>query len=86
MFILLLLSVAWYIILKNSFRREAHDIKRREQVLSAIKPDKNCEIKAVLCPSELPNTDEDVAGALIYIKATDFAGRLLERLYEQAGI
>lgn len=55
-------------------------------MLSAIKPDKNCEIKAVLCPSELPNTDEDVAGALIYIKATDFAGRLLERLYEQAGI
>lgn len=86
MLILLLLSIAWYFFLSNYYKRKNNVTKRREQVLSVIKFDKNLDINAVLCPAELPNTDEDVADALIYIKAANFAGELLERLYEQAGI
>lgn len=84
-FTLLLLGGVWYLFLITYLRKD-NKTKGREQVLSMFKIDKKLDIYSVLCPAELPNTDEDVADALIYIKATNFAGDLLEKLYEQAGI
>lgn len=85
-FILLLLSAAWYFFLSYYCKRNGDETNKRERILSMIKFDNRLNIDNVVCPAELPNTDEDVADALKYIEATNFAGELLERLYEQAGI
>lgn len=85
MVVLVVLGVIWGIFLINYLGR--NNIKKENhKILSRIKPDLSVNGFADVCPAELPNTDDDIADALKYIKPTDFANDLLENLYEQTGV
>lgn len=89
--IISLLSLFWHIFFtsylkKKGMSNDGYDNSREKKLLRVINPglcSTNFEFE---CSLELPNTDDDISEALNYIEPSKYAGDLLEKMYEQAGI
>ncbi len=88
--IMFVLSVAWYVFYANYLKKQnnMHITSKNERttVLELVKFDPNWEEIPASCQIELPNSDDNIADALPYIKKSDFASELLENLYERTRI
>lgn len=84
------LSVAWYVFYTNYLKKQnnMHITNKNERttILELVKFDINLKKASISCQIGLPNTDDNIADALPYIKKSDFASDLLEKLYEHTRI
>lgn len=89
--IISLLSFFWYIFFTSYLKKKSrsntvYDNNREKKLLRVIRPGFYCGNLMIECPLRLPNTDDDISEALNYIRPSKYAGDLLEKMYEQAGI
>lgn len=88
-----LLGVFWYIFyishlkkMKSKYAMNDFNKNNNNKLLFVIKPEIFCNNLLIECPTELPNTDDDISEALNYIQPSKYASDLLEKMYEQARI
>lgn len=84
--IMSVLSIAWYVFYTNYLKKHenmyVNSKNERTDVLKLVKFDTKCKKTPASCQIELPNTDDNIADILQYIKKSDFTSELLENLYE----
>ena len=88
--IIALLSCIWYAFYTSYSNRYKANFQNNNakniKFLSVVKPDISLSNFSTECPIVLPNTDDDIAQALKYIKPFSKAGELLENLYGQTRV
>ncbi len=89
--ILIIASIVWNRIFisylkKNEINNLEHRDVEKKTILTLIKPTICLGSFFVMCSILLSNTDDEISGALDYIKPSKHLNNLLEKMNEQAGI
>lgn len=90
--ILAVLSIGWnhffmaYLKKNQAGRPGGRTTEESEKVLRLLRPSSCLKNFIITCPVLLNNSDDEISAALDYVRPSRYAGQLLEKLNEQAGV